>query len=96
MVQSRQDDIIHQVQTQLDQMQKDAGVAPVNYITATPAPASTVIYYVSGSRSRALAITAVLGIALTIATVLAADRHRRRRTASEPAAVADEAVVPVA
>lgn len=79
IVQTRQDDIILQVQTQLDQMQKDAGVRPVNYITATPAPASTVIYYVNGSRSRALAITAVLGIALTIAVVLAVDRRRRRR-----------------
>ena len=92
-VHRQQDEIIQRVQNELIQMQRDAGVRPVNYITAVPAPASTVIYYVNGSRSRALAITAVLGIALTVTIVLAVDRHRRRREDALSEEVVDDVAV---
>ena len=37
------------------------------------------VYYVSGNKPRALGMTAVLGVGVTIAVVLAVDRQRRRR-----------------
>jgi hypothetical protein len=77
-VQRQQEDVIQQVQRELAQLQADAGVKPTNYITVSAAPASTVIFYVNGSRQRALAITAVMGIGLTIAVVLAVDRRGQR------------------
>lgn len=76
---AQQADMIHRVQAQLDELQRDAGVRPANRITAIPAPAAAVVYYVGGNRPRALGMTAALGIALTLSVVLAMDHRRRRR-----------------
>ena len=78
-VRSRQAELIARVQDELDQLQRDAGVAPVNDITVIPAPDTTVIYHVAGNRPRALAMTALLGVGVTITVVLAVDRRRRRQ-----------------
>ena len=83
-VQDRQEALIQRAQQELNQLQRDAGVDPVNDITATPAPDSTVIFHVQGNRSRALGMTAVLGVGVTVSVVLAVDRRRRRREAAVP------------
>lgn len=77
-VEREQSAIIGRAQNALEQLQRDALVAPVNDIKVMPAPESTVIYHVGGSRLRALAMTALLGICATLTVILAADRHRRR------------------
>jgi hypothetical protein len=79
VVQQRQHDLIQRVKQDLYQLQRDAGVNPKNDITAVPAPEFSVVYYVSGNKPRALGMTAVLGVGLTIAVVLAVDGQRRRR-----------------
>ena len=94
VVKDRQKALIQRAQQELYQLQRDAGVDPVNDITAIPAPDSTVIFHVQGNRSRALGMTAVLGVGVTISVVLAVDRRRRRREAVvTPKAVANSTVV---
>lgn len=83
-VAARQDELVRQVQRELLELQEDAAVAPVNRITVLPAPESTVIYHVGGNRSKALAMTAFLGMGVTITIVLAAERRRRRITRFSP------------
>ncbi len=79
LVRERQDALIGQARAELDGMQRRARVDPVNDITATPAPESTVIYRVGGSRIRALGMTAVLGVAATAALVVLLEHRRRWR-----------------
>jgi hypothetical protein len=79
VVQQRQHDLIHQVQQDTYQLQRVVGAKPRNDITAIPAPEFSVIYHVSGNKPRALGMTTVLGVGLTIAVVLAVDRRRHRR-----------------
>jgi hypothetical protein len=79
-VEARQAELVRQVQRELLRLQEDAAVAPVNRITVLPAPESTVIFHVGGNRPRALAMTAFLGMAVTLTIVLAAERRRRRIT----------------
>lgn len=78
-VQGRQAALISRVRRELDLLQRDADVAPVNDITMMPAPASTTIYHVTGQRFLALGMTTILGVSLTTTVVLAAARRRRRR-----------------
>jgi hypothetical protein len=82
VVQDRQEALIQRAQQELYLLQRDAGVDSVNDITAIPAPESTVIFHVQGNRSRALGMTAVLGVGVTISVVLAVDRRQRRREAA--------------
>jgi len=56
-------------------------------------PLSSVVY-VTGSRIRALAVTEVLGISLTLSAVLAVERRRRDRRPERPARVADTTFQP--
>jgi hypothetical protein len=79
VVQQRQHDVIQRVEQELYQLQRDAGVNPAKDITALPAPEFSVVYYVSGNKPRALGMTAVLGVSVTITVVLGVDRRRRRR-----------------
>lgn len=78
VVEERQTTLILRVQQELAQFQRDAGVSPVNDITALPAPESTVIYHAQGNRPRALAMTALLGVGATVAVALTVQRRRPR------------------
>ena len=91
-VEARQDELVRQVQHELSSLQEDAAVAPVNRITALPAPESTVIFHVGGNRIRALAMTAFLGVGATITVVLTAERCRRRCAPSPRPSTMPEAV----
>lgn len=91
-VAARQSELVRQVQGELLELQKDAGVAPVNRISVLPAPESTVIFSVSGNRPKALAMTACLGVGVTITIVLAAERRRRHITRTRSLISASEAV----
>jgi hypothetical protein len=83
-VRARQTELIARVQSELDQLQRDAGVDPVNDITAMAAPASTVLYHVGGSKPRALGMTAALGIGVTVAAVLFLESRRQPRPEAGP------------
>ncbi len=94
VVQARQQEIINRAETELESIQRDAGVDPDNYITFTASPRSTVIYRVQGNRVRALAMTLLLGVGVTITVALAIDRRRRERAAREAAPAAPQAPAP--
>ncbi|WP_421741993.1 hypothetical protein [Cellulomonas sp.] len=69
-----QSSVIQRIEDELASIQADADVDLVNRITVTVAPESTVIYQVHGSRTRALAMTALLGAAATIFVVVLLER----------------------
>jgi hypothetical protein len=79
---ARQRAIIEQIADELDRLQRDAKVAPVNDISVTVAPESTVVHQVKGSRARSLGMAGVLGVGATLAVVILLEtRARRPRTA---------------
>ncbi|GHH72607.1 hypothetical protein [Promicromonospora soli] len=79
---ARQRAIIEQIAQELDRLQRDAKVAPVNDISVTVAPESTVVHQVKGSRARSLGMAGVLGVGATLAVVIMLEtRARRPRTA---------------
>jgi len=77
-VEQRQDELVEQIMTELHELQRDKGVDPVNEVTAMVAPQTAIIHHIGGSRPRALAMTAALGLGATIAVVTLLE-HRRRR-----------------
>jgi hypothetical protein len=101
-VAARQDEIIGQIEHELDRLQSDAGVGPVNAITVTTAPESTVVHHVQGSRIRAAGMTALLGASATFALIAALETRTRRRAreaaagapAAEPATEPEGEAVP--
>jgi hypothetical protein len=75
----RQTTLLQRVQDELDALQRERGVEPINDITVQAAPRSTVIYHVGGSKPRALGMTAALGVGITAAAVVLTERLARRR-----------------
>lgn len=81
-VRQTQADVIQRIRDELDLLQREQGVAPVNDITITVAPEVAVVQEISGSRVRAVAMTLTLGVGATFAVIIAlevaaARRHRR-------------------
>lgn len=84
---------IEQIAHTLQRMQKEWGADPNLLVASTEAPTTAVTYYVTGSRIRALAMTAALGIGLTVGVVLKLESRARRRTQELTTAVDSEFVV---
>lgn len=80
----RQTTLLQRVQDELDALQRERGVEPINDITVQAAPRSTVIYHVGGSKPRALGMTAALGVGITAAAVVLTERLARRRPRLRP------------
>jgi hypothetical protein len=57
--------VLNEITADLSRLQSQAGVAEVNLIRSQLSPPSPPIYYQTGSKTRALAITLVLGAGLT-------------------------------
>lgn len=57
--------VLGQIREDLDRLQRDAGVAAVNLIRIQQSPPTLPIYYQTGSKTRALATTLVLGAGLS-------------------------------
>lgn len=70
----------------IDGLQDEADVAPVNRFTTTTSPPAVNLYHQTGSRTRTLAGTALLGLGLTLALVRASVWLVRRRVATTPEA----------
>ncbi|QGN33882.1 hypothetical protein [Microlunatus sp. Gsoil 973] len=77
----------------LAQLQRDWGVNPKLWITSTVAPAPAVIYHVTGSKPRALGMTALLGVGITLGFVLALEYRVRRRAETDADAPESEFVI---
>lgn len=90
----RQTELISRVTDELHDLQREQGVAEAAMITVIPAPVSTMVYQIDGSRPRALAMTAILGAAIISAVVVILERRRRRR-GSTALAIATTAPAPV-
>ena len=75
----RQQELVEQIDAQLQEFQRDAGVDPVNDITAKVTPESAGIYQVRGSPVRALGLTALIGCATTLSAVMVLETRSRRR-----------------
>jgi hypothetical protein len=84
-VTTQKDELVDRIRTTLAAMQKAQGVAPVNTITTTAAPAETVVYPVTGSRMRAFVMTGVLGAGATLWLALVLSYRRARRLSARPA-----------
>lgn len=78
-VEHDQEALFELIAGELYDMQRDMGVAPVNDVTVTVAPESTVIYHVSGSRSRAVGMAGMLGAGATVAGLFTLEMRARRR-----------------
>ena len=78
-VEARQDEIVAQIADELDRLQRDAGVVPVNDITVTVAPESTVVHQVGGSTMRAAGMAGLLGASATFALIAVLETRARRR-----------------
>lgn len=76
-VATRQGEVIAQIAEELDRLQRDAGVAPVNDITVTVAPESTVVHQVQGSRVRSAGVAGVLGAGATFAVIVLLETRGR-------------------
>lgn len=77
--QALRDEAIGRIREELDRLQDEANVAPINRITVTAAPQSPVIYEVRGNRVRALGMAAALGAFATISAVVLLELRVRRR-----------------
>jgi len=77
-VREQQLQLIDEVEHELDALQREQGVDPVNDITVITAPESTTIYSVGVNKARALAMVAILGGGATIAAVIFREFLRRR------------------
>lgn len=94
-VEARQGEIIAQIAGELDRLQRDAGVAPVNHITVTVAPESTVVHQVQGSRARSAGMAGLLGACATFAVIAVLEVRGSRRDDSSLDSVAPAKAVPV-
>lgn len=78
----QRDALLARIQAELDTLQDGRGVDPVNRITLAEAPDTAVIHHVTGSRSRATAMTAALGLAATVAVVVLLEHRASVRPSS--------------
>lgn len=88
---AKQRELVDRIRLEMDALQRDAGVDPVNDITVSVVPETGVIRDVGGSTIRALAVVGVLGVSATIACVLLAENLARRRGGTAGAKAAEPA-----
>jgi hypothetical protein len=74
--------VVADIQATLAQVQKTANSDPSSFIRASPNPSTPQLYYVAGSRIRAVAASVILGLGITVTLAMAvsrADWRRKRR-----------------
>ena len=90
-VEQQQETLIRRAQTELEAMQREFGVEPVNDITVRPAPQTAAIYHVGGSRLRVLGMSAAIGVSCTLAVIVLLEYRQRRRDLPAPTLLAGDA-----
>ena len=91
-VEEQQATLIRRAAEELDAMQREFGVEPVNDITVRPAPQTTLVYHVGGSRPRVLGMSAAIGVSCTLAAIVLLEYRARRRAFASPILVRRDAV----
>ncbi|SDU50353.1 hypothetical protein [Jiangella alkaliphila] len=76
---ARQQELIARISQELDTLQREAGVHPVNDITVTVNPETSAVYEIGGSSIRTLAMTAILGGGATLSAIVLLEYRARRR-----------------
>lgn len=76
---ARQRELIDRIARELDTLQREAGVDPVNDITVTVQPETSAVYEIGGSRIRTLAMVAILGGSTTLAVIVLLEFRARKR-----------------
>jgi len=71
-------ELIDRIADELNSLQRDANVDPVNDITLSVLPEPATIYHVGGSKIRAVVMVGLLGAGATAALVVLLDYRRRR------------------
>jgi hypothetical protein len=79
VVRERQAELVQRIDDELEALQVDAGVEPVNRITTKLVPVTPSVRYVAGDRRRALLMTAVLGAGATLGVMVLLESRRRAR-----------------
>lgn len=86
-VRARQERIVGEIHSILEDLQAQASVDPVNRITAEVAVPTPTIHHAAGDRQRALLMSIVLGSAVTLVSVILLEgRKHGGRPGSRPAA----------
>lgn len=73
----------------LEQQQEDLGVDPRLWITSVSSPAEPTVYYITGSRARALGALGLTGALVTVVGIYWIDRGLSRRSRRRTGAAAD-------
>lgn len=82
---ARQRELIDRIARELDALQREAGVDPVNDITVTVTPEASAVYQVGGSKIRTLGMVGILGGSATLAVIVLLEyRARTRRPPTPP------------
>ncbi|MCR2785002.1 MULTISPECIES: hypothetical protein [unclassified Microbacterium] len=77
-VRAKQLAVIDRAREELDLMQREQNVDPVNDITLKVAPETPPVFHVTGSRIRSLGMTAAVGLGATLAAIVALEQRSRR------------------
>lgn len=86
-VRAIQDEVVERARFELNAMQREQLVDPVNDITLTVAPDPAIVFHVTGNRIRALGMIGALGMGVTLAVVIALEYRSRRDLLLEPDAI---------
>lgn len=73
-VHERMQGLIERIDNELSTLQIDANVAPSERISAQSTPSQPSVVYLGGSRTRALAMTALVGLTMTLGAIAIIDR----------------------
>ncbi|TDD70944.1 hypothetical protein E1262_07370 [Jiangella aurantiaca] len=76
---ARQQELVDRIAQELENLQRNAGVDPVNDITVTVNPRTSTVYEVGGSRMRAMGMTGLLGGGATLAVIVLLEYRARVR-----------------
>ena len=79
-VEARATEVGEELASILEQQQKDLGVDPRLWITSVPSPAEPTVYYVTGSRVRALGAVGLAGALVSVIGIYWIDRDLSRRS----------------
>jgi hypothetical protein len=76
---ARQRELIDRIARELDALQRERGVDPVNDITVTVQPETSAVYELGGSKIRTLGMVGILGGGATLSVIVLLEYRARKR-----------------